>query len=298
MKGGDVIMVGALKALKAAGVLDRLNLAVIFTGDEESSGQPLAQSKAALVEAAKVADYAIGFEDGADDPATAVVSRRSAGGWTLRVTGTPAHSSQIFRSDIGAGAVFEAARILDAFRLRLQGQAYLTFNPGMALGGTIVTTDSGGASGSASGKTNVVAARMEVRGDLRAISPEQLAATQGTMREIVSQNLPGTAASIEFAEGYPPLAPSEGNRRVLAIYDSASRVLGLGAVVGVDPAKAGAADVSFAAPYVKGAIDGIGLPGSGTHTESETTDLRMLAPLTKRAALLLLWLAQSGPPRA
>ena len=298
MKGGDVIIVAALKALKAAGALDRIHVTVIFTGDEESSGHPLEQSKAALVELARQADYAIGFEDGADDSATAVVSRRSAGGWTLRVTGTAAHSSQIFRADIGAGAIFETARILEAFRTRLQGQPYLTFNPGMALGGTEVHPDSGGASGSAAGKTNVVAARMEVRGDLRALSPEQLAAAQTTMREIVGKNLPGTTASIEFADGYPPLAPSEGNRRLLAVYDSASRALGFGPVTGVDPAKAGAADVSFTAPYVKGALDGIGLPGTGTHTETETADLRMLAPLTKRAALLLLWLSQSGAPRA
>lgn len=298
MKGGDVIILYALKALKAAGLLDRLNVVVIYHGDEEKSGHPLELARAAITDAARTADYAIGFEDGAADPRSAVIARRSAGGWHLRVSGTAAHSSQIFRDSVGYGAIYEAARILDAFREQLAAQQYLTFSPGVALGGTLVTLDSTLTSGSAAGKSNVVAAHMDVSGDLRAISPEQLASAKATMRVIVAQNLPGTTATITFDDGYPPMAPTDGNRRLLAIYDTASRNLGLGPVVGVDPSRAGAADVSFAAPYVKGAIDGIGLSGHDDHSERETADLRMLAPLTRRAALLLLRLSNLPvPPR-
>src|SRR5512138_275110 len=75
MKGGDVIIVHALRALKDAGELDRLNVAVVFDGDEESAGSPLAEARRALVEAAKGASAAIGFEDGAGDPKTLVVAR-------------------------------------------------------------------------------------------------------------------------------------------------------------------------------------------------------------------------------
>ena len=299
MKGGDVIIIHALKALKATGTLKDLNVTVVFTGDEEKSGAPLAAARAALVEAAKKSEYAIGFEDGAADPRTAVVARRGASSWTLHVTGTPAHSSQIFREEVGAGAIFEAARVLNAFRERLSSEQYLTFNPGVALGGTLVKLDSTRTDGSASGKTNVVAARMEISGDIRTISPEQLASAKAAMREIVAQHLPRTTSAIEFEDGYPPLAPTDGNRRLLALYDSASRDLGYGPVAAVDPSKAGAADVSFTAPDVKMALDGIGLSGHDDHTEKETADLRMLAPLTKRAALLLYRLgAAGGRPRA
>ncbi len=298
MKGGDVIIIQALKALKTAGALERMNVLVVFHGDEEKSGEPLHLAREELTTAAKTADYAIGFEDGAADPKTAVIARRSAGGWVLHVTGTPAHSSQIFRDDVGAGAIFETARVLNAFRERLQGQQYLTFNPGVALGGTLVRLDSTSTDGSASGKSNVVSAKMEVSGDLRTISPEQLAAAKATMREVTAASLPHTSSTIEFSDGYPPMAPTDGNRRLLAMYDSVSRNLGLGGVVAVDPSKAGAADVSVAAPYVKGAIDGIGLSGHDDHTEKETADLRMLAPLTKRAAILLLRLSSTpAPPR-
>jgi glutamate carboxypeptidase len=71
------------------------------------------------------------------------------------------------------------------------------------------------------------------------------------------------------------------------MYDQASRDLGLGPVIAVDPSRAGAADVSFIASKVPMIIDGIGLSGHDDHTEKETADLRMLAPLTKRAALLM-----------
>ena len=141
MKGGLVIIVSALKALQAAGALKGMNLAVVLTGDEESAGDPQDAARAALVAAAKGADAAIGFEDGAGDPKTAVIGRRGTTAWTLTVTGTPAHSSQIFRPDIGYGAIFEAARILNAFRETLAGEPHLTFNPALALGGTQVQVD-------------------------------------------------------------------------------------------------------------------------------------------------------------
>src|SRR6187402_3309993 len=51
MKGGDVVIIAALKALKSAGALDDMNLIVVMTGDEEDSGEPQALARTALVEA-------------------------------------------------------------------------------------------------------------------------------------------------------------------------------------------------------------------------------------------------------
>ena len=287
MKGGNVIIVEALRALKAAGALDRLSITVVMHGDEEDAGAPLAAARATLVDAAKRSQFALGFEDGSGDPRTAVISRRSAGSWTLRTSGTPAHSSQIFRDDIGAGALFEAARILDGFREKLAGQQYLTFNPGVVLGGSEVKYDTAQGGGNAFGKTNVVAGQTIVSGDIRALSPEQLAKAKAAMLDVVAQHLPKTTAELTFDDGYPPMAPTEGNRRLLAAYDSVSRALGYGSVVAVDPSRAGAADVSFAAPYIPMAIDALGLAGWDDHSDKETADLRWLPKLTKRAAILM-----------
>jgi glutamate carboxypeptidase len=287
MKGGDVIMLLALRALKEAGALDRLSVTAVLTGDEEKAGAPLDLARADLIAAAKQADVAIGFEDGDGDPRHAVISRRGTSSWVLRVSGTAAHSSQIFRTDIGSGAVYEAARILGAFKDSLTIEPYLTVNPGAIVGGTTVTLDPESSRGTAFGKTNVIAESTLVAGDLRTLSLEQRESAKAIMIRIVAASPPHAAAEITFTDGYPPLAPSDGNRRLLAMYDRASRDLGVGPVETVDPARAGAADVSFTEGHVDMAIDGIGMRGDFGHTVQETADLRWLPWQAKRAALML-----------
>jgi glutamate carboxypeptidase len=292
MKGGDVIIVAALKALKEAGALEQLNVGVVMTGDEEAAGEPLENAREALVAAASGARAAIGFEDGPADPRLAVTARRSSSQWELRVTATPAHSSQIFRPGVGYGAIFEASRILNGFRERLAGETHLTFNPGVILGGTSVEFDRARSGGDAAGKSNVVAEQARVSGDLRALSQGQVEAARAAMREIVGRSLPGASATLTFQDGYPPMAPTDGNARLLAMYSRASEDLGLGPVVAVDPDRAGAADIAFIADRVPMALDGIGLSGRDDHTANETADLTMLPAQTKRAALLLYRLSQ------
>jgi glutamate carboxypeptidase len=297
MKGGDVIIVQAMKALQSIGALKTMNIVVVMTGDEEDAGDPVSLARADLIAAAKGAAAAIGFEDGPGDPKTAVISRRGTTSWTLTVTGQPAHSSQIFRQDIGPGAIFEAARILDAFREQLAGEPHLTFNPGTIVGGTTVEHDAVQARGTAFGKTNVIAEHAIVNGDMRTLSPEQLAKAKEKMTAIVKTSLPHTRATIAFEDGYPPLAPTDGNRKLLAMYDQSSRDVGAGPVAAVDPDRAGAADVSFVATQVPMIIDGIGLMGRDDHTVKETADLGTLPSQTKRAAVFLLRLAKSSGAR-
>ena len=287
MKGGNVIIVQAMKALKTIGALDSMHIVVVLTGDEEDAGDPIALARAALLDAARGAAAAIGFEDGPGDPKTAVISRRGTTSWTLRVKAQPAHSSQVFRKDIGYGAIFEAARILDTFREKLAGEPHLTFNPGTIVGGTTVEHDAVQARGTAFGKTNVIAEHTIVNGDMRTLSPEQLAKAKADMEEIVKASLPHAQSTITFEDGYPPLAPTDGNRKLLGMYDQASRDVGAGPVTAVDPDRAGAADVSFVAGHVPLILDGIGLMGHSDHTVKETADLATLPSQTKRAAIFL-----------
>jgi glutamate carboxypeptidase len=298
MKGGDVIIIQALKALQSAGLLKSLNLVVVMTGDEEAAGRPLARAREALVNAAKGAAAAIGFEDGDGELGHIVVARRGTTSWDLRVTGTPAHSSQIFRDDVGAGAIFEAARILNGFRERLAGQPHLTFNPGVVLGGTAVEFDPVQSRGTGFGKTNVIAERAVVAGDLRALTNEQFQKAIAVMKEIAAASLPLTRAELTFDEGYPPLAPTAGNEQLLVHYDRASRDLGLGPVEAVNPDRAGAADVSFIAGEVPMIIDAAGMKGKDGHTVGETADLSALPIQAKRAAVLISRLARGVKPPA
>jgi glutamate carboxypeptidase len=298
MKGGDVVMLLALKALKASGQLDRMGVTVFLCGDEEKPGDPLEQARRDLFAAADWADVSIGFENGASDPNTAVTARRGSGGWRLAMSAKPFHSSQIFREDVGPGAIFATARILDSFRDSLKSEASLTYNPGVILGGTDVTYDPAANRGTAFGKTNVVAESTVVTGDLRPLSEEQRLRAQATMRRIVAASEPHTNATIVFDDSYPPLAPSEGNRRLLALYDQASRDLGLGPVTAVDPTRVGGADVAFAGDRVEMTLDGLGLKGSDGHTVDESANLRTLPIQAQRAAVLMSRLAESWGKRA
>lgn len=292
MKGGDVIMLTAIKALKQAGLLDRMSIKVVMTGDEEKSGLPLSASKKAIIDAAKWADVALGFEDGDGDIKTAVIARRGAADWTLKVVGEPAHSSQIFTEKVGDGAIYEMARILNGFRESLSTMDNLTFNPGLILAGTDVEHKTNGTNGSALGKTNVVSKDALVMGDIRALSPQQLNEAKAKMLEIVSQSLPMTSATLIFNEGYPPMAATDNNRKLLGLYNQISEDLGYGKVVAVNPRNAGAADISFAANYVDMSLDGLGLMGTGGHTSDEIADMSSLSKNTQKAALLLYRLSE------
>lgn len=294
MKGGNVILLEVLRALDQVGWLDRFTVTVALIGDEERAGRPIDLARADLRAAADAADFALGFEDGDGDPRTAVISRRGASGWTLEVTGTPAHSSQVFKEGIGFGAIFEAARILDTFRRDLEGEELLTFNPGLALGGTSVEPELGQARGEAFGKNNVIAEKMVVTGDIRTISPEQYERTRERMAAIAAESLPGTRTELRFHEGYPPLAPTDGNRRLLALLDQASRDLGHGPVEAVNPRNAGAADISFTSGRVDAAMDGLGLMGVGGHTVDEVADLSTLRVQAQRVAVMLARILEAG----
>ncbi len=291
MKGGNVVMIHALQALKDAGVLQNMNIIVVLGGDEELSGDPLSVARHDLIEAAKRADIAIGFEDGDGRFETANIARRSSSDWRLEVTGIPSHSSQVFTERVGAGAIYEASRILHEFYNALSTEPNLTFNPGVIIGGTDVTYHEDQNGGTASGKNNIVSKDVVVTGDIRAMSPEQLKKAQSVMKEITSRHLPNTRAEITFGEGYPPLAPTEGNYKLLEYFNKVSQDLGYGPVRAVNPRDAGAADISFTSGYVDMAMDGLGLRSSGGHTVNEKADPRTLPMQTKRTAVLLYRLA-------
>ncbi len=288
MKSGDIVIVFALKALRAAGVLDGMRVTAFYTGDEEFAGRPLSVSRKDLIASGKWADVALGFEsshrfDGSD---WATVARRGASGWRLEITGKQAHSSQVFSERVGAGAIFEAARILNAFYDRVRGEEYLTFNAGAILGGTEVEYDYEQNRGTAFGKTNVVPNTVVVHGGIRTISSEQLERAQEAMLSVITNNHPRTNANLTFDEGYPAMAPSDGNMALQAILSDINEGLGRGAMPAMDPLKRGAADISFVAPYAD-ALAGLGGLGRGGHTPNESFEIDSMSLAVKRAAILM-----------
>lgn len=294
-KGGDAVIIAALRAMNAAGTLSHANITVFLTGDEEDAGRPLSLSRSDLIAEGKRADVALDFEDlavvktpaGPEDMGS--TGRRSAGSWTLTVTGRSAHSAGVGPNDYGA--IYELARIIDAFRRELP-EDKLTYNVGLIGGGQTAALDTEKIRLQASGKTNIIAATAVARGDLRAISQGQIDRVQAKMRAIVAQPLAGAHAEISFEPDiYPPMSPTKGNREILAKLNKANRDLGLAEMAELDPAERGAGDISFVASEVDG-LAGMGPSSSGSHTASETVDLASLTKQAKRAAILMSRLAR------
>jgi glutamate carboxypeptidase len=289
-KGGDAVIIAALRAMNAAGTLKNANITVFLTGDEEDAGRPLAISRRDLIAEGKRADAALDFEDlasqdGMDMGSTA---RRSAGDWTLTVTGEAAHSAGVGPGDYGA--IYDLARIIDAFRRELP-EDKLTYNVGLVGGGQTATLDPGNIRLEATGKTNIIAATAVARGDLRAISQDQIDRAEARMRAIVAEPLAGAHAEISFdPDIYPPMAPTEGNRAILAELNGVNRDMGLAEMGELDASRRGAGDISFVAAEVSG-LAGMGPWSDGSHTASEVVDIPSIFKQAKRAAILMSRLA-------
>jgi glutamate carboxypeptidase len=281
MKAGDVVILYALEALRDAGALRDASVIVVLMGDEESSGLPKDVRLASLIDAAKRSDLALSFDGGAKDGALS--AERGQSYWDVVVTAKTGHSSHIFKPDIGAGAVFEAARILDAFRTTLGGEKYLSVNVGALAGGSQV--DDKGTRAMVAGKGSVVPAKGLMWGDLRFISRRQELAARATMSDIVAHSLPGTSAKITYYEGLPAMPPSKANDDLLKMLDAVSRDLNFGGVTAEEP-EGGATDLSEIAHLIPG-LEDLGGIGAGDHARGEYVELNTLPMQIKRAALLI-----------
>ena len=292
-KGGMVVMVSALRAMKAAGTLKGADIEIVLTGDEEDSGNPLEIARRDLVAAGKRADVALDFEGLAQENGLDMgsIARRSSNSWELKTTGKTGHSSGIFSASSGYGAIYELARILEAFRTELPEQN-LTFNVGLITGGATAETDAGGIRAAATGKTNIIPAIAIARGDFRTLSEEQTTRVRAKMTEIVARHLPGAGSEIQFGtDGYPPMAPTAGNRALLDRLNIVNRDLGLKEMGALDPLKRGAGDISFVARDVDGLV-GLGTASDGDHAPGETVDLVSIDRQAKRAAILMTRLSR------
>ena len=294
-KGGMAVIIAALRAMQAAGTLKQANITVFLTGDEEDAGSPLAISRRDLIAEGKKADAALDFEDLAQEngPGGPVdmgsTARRSAGSWTLTVTGRSAHSAGVGAGNYGA--IYELARIIDQFRRELP-EDKLTYNVGLVGGGQTAKMDEGRIRLEATGKTNIIAATAVARGDLRAISQDQIDRVRAKMRAIVAQPLAGAKAEISFDEdSYPPMPPTPGNRALLARLNKVNDDMGLPQMGELDPAKRGAGDISFVAADVDGLV-GLGPASDGSHTANEVVDVQSISKQAKRAAILMSRLAK------
>jgi len=314
MKGGNLVMLEALEALANVADLDRLDVVVVLTGDEELPGPDpdgsFRTTRGPVVELAARSDLVLAFEPMNGRSPRPIVARRGYAWWSLEVRAPSAHSSLAFTKPIGPGAIVPLSRILDRFYRELRTDRLVSFNVGNVAGGTGVEREKGRETEAAraSGKLNVVPSSAHAYGDLRTPSAAQLEQTHAAMKRIVGEEIaafnaehdPAGRIDVELVlkDEYPAMAPSAGGQALLELLSEASQDLGGGKLEAADPVTQGAGDVSFVAGKVQGAIDGLGPVGFDYHTPREATDATSLRTATERAAVLLHRLSRGRlPPR-
>ncbi|GAB4531726.1 MAG: M20 family metallopeptidase [Haliangiales bacterium] len=292
MKGGNVVMLYALAALASIDALADVTITVALMGDEELTGEPLSESRRSLIEAAQASDVALGFE-GAGSANSVTLGRRGFTDWRLEVEARTGHSSVIFSDGMGAGAIYEAARVLTRFYETLAEEPNLTLSAGLIVGGTTIEHDRARDRGSAFGKSNVIPERALVTGDLRTLTLDQRERAKAAMRAIAADSLPHATARLQFRDSYPPMTPTAANEALRVKLEAVGHALQLEPMEAVDPSRRGAADISFAAPHVAAALAGLGAVGHGAHTARETIALDALRVATKRAAVFVYRLTRN-----
>lgn len=292
-KGGVVVLLYALKALHAMGALDNASITVVLTGDEENSGKPIAVSRQPLIEMAKASDVVLDFEPTVSGHAS--VGRRGTAHWLIEAAGREGHSSIIFSDEVGAGASFELARILDQLRKSLVGEPGLTVNPGTLVAGVEAKYDKASGAGSVFGRTNLVAQTAIASGDVRYLTTAQKQQAEARMAAIVKDSLPGTTSTLQLEQVLPPMPSTASSLQLFERYSQISQRLGHGPVTLLPAELRGGGDISYVAPYVSTALVGIGASGDGEHSARERLDVESLFTRSQLAALLMLELVKAAP---
>ncbi len=265
MKGGLVVLVFALKALRARGELPPVS--VFLTPLEEVGG---ASYRGVMESEMRGCRAVLDFEPAW--PGGAVKTRRKGlAAFTLRARGVAAHAGADFAR--GANAILELSRrLLDAAALT-DIERGVTVNVGTVGGGS---------------RSNVVPELAEATLDVRFRALADGEAVRAALAELRSSD-PRVSLELEESTFYPPL---ERRPHVEAVYRSARAAA---AELGLPPLEevetGGASEASFAAALGIPTLDGLGADGDGAHAIDEHV---LLSSLPDRAALAAALVTRLG----
>lgn len=258
MKGGIVVMLEAVRAIKAAGGLDRLKLRIVLVGDEEV-GSP--EGRAVIQTHAKGAAAALVFEAGrAADKI--ITSRKGTGSATVVASGKAAHAANGHRE--GVNAIWALSRFIDRAQRLTDYERGVTVNVGIVKGGEA---------------KNTVPDRAECQIDFRFVRVSDAESTFAELKRAcdeAAREVPGASLEISGGPQRLPLERNDANVELCKRYASEAQAVGLGheeaALI------AGGSDASSTAAIGIPSIDGLGPRGSGFHTKEELIEIESLEP--------------------
>ena len=293
MKGGNAIIIYALKALKEANLLNDIQIVVALMGDEEMPGVPKAVSRKKLIEEGNSSDMVLGFES-AKDLHEVVTARRGLAIWDLTVQGKQGHSSLVSTKIFGEGAILGLSDILSKLHDIQSNYQMLSLNPGMIAGGINVQKGQEVNHWTIEGRFNVIAPHAISHGDIRYLSKKELRSFEKQCVETAEALSPPLQAEfkIEKENILPSMELTEKNTQLMNLISKTNEALGFGPLIAIDPRQKGAADIAYIDSSIP-AVDGLGAVGEFDHSADEFMKIDETIDATKRLALFLYQLSKT-----
>lgn len=258
MKGGIVVMLEALRAIRIAGGLDRSKVRIVLVGDEEI-GSP--EGRPYIVEQTRGASAALVFEAGrAAD--RIITSRKGTGSALVVAHGRAAHAANNHKE--GVNAIWAMSRFVDRAQRLTDYARGVTVNVGVIGGGEA---------------KNTVPDRCECQIDFRFERIDDAHATYAALEQAcrdAGSEVEGARLEISGGPGRMPLERTPDNVALFEGYAAHAKAVGLGS----EEASliAGGSDASTTSAAGIPSIDGLGPRGSGFHTKDELIEIASLEP--------------------
>ena len=264
MKGGIVIALTALAALRETGSLPPRPITALFTSDEEIGSRT---SRGLIEGLAKESALVLVLESGLPNGAVKTW-RKGVGDFTVRVRGRAAHAGGDHEK--GRNAIEELAHQVLAIQKLTDYEKGTTLNVGVIHGGTA---------------TNVIPDEAMAEVDLRVMQPgeaERILACLHALKPV----LEGTSIEVTGELNRPPMPFDE---RMKATFERAKEIAGKRGISLQAGGSGGASDANFVAPLGIPVLDGLGAIGEGYHSEREYI---LTDSLSERALLLTALLCE------
>jgi glutamate carboxypeptidase len=257
MKGGIVLALFAVRLLRQAGSLAR-PLTILFTSDEETGSA----TSRPLIEALARQSAAVFCLEPALPDGSLKTARKGTGEIEIVARGRAAHAGTDHAQ--GRNAIAElAAHILSVQALTDYARGTTT-NVGVVSGGS---------------RPNVVPAEARAQVDFRVSEVGEVGRLQAWV-DGLQPVLEGCSVEARLALNRPPMPRDAVMAAAFARAQAIARPLGLELS---EASTGGGSDANFVAPLGLPVLDGLGVRGSGAHSEREHV---LVASLPERAALL------------
>ena len=258
MKGGIVVFLEAVRALRDKQALPARPLTALLTSDEETGSS----TSRALIESLGRQAEAVFCLEPALTGGALKTARKGTGSIDLVVRGRAAHAGADHEK--GRNAIEELAHHILAVQRLTDYARGTTVNVGVVSGGT---------------RANVVPEEARADVDLRitsAAEAERLRAWAAAVRPVID----GTTVSATITFDRPPMPR---NATMAASFEKAQAIAReIGLQLG-EGATGGGSDANFVAPLGVPVLDGLGVRGNGAHSDREFIEIDSLP---ERAALL------------